>query len=348
MAQDNNTEQKSLPASNKKLRDARRKGRVSSSRDLISGFGLLAMLIYLLIVWPTIRDRILTLLDLVARLSLESFDVAWPMAVGVTFQLVWLTIAPAVAVLVFVSVVTGMVGTFGPVFSFDPVKPNFEHINPATGLKRLFSLRNVTEFAKSVFKVLLLAGVLFLVLRYWLQAMFHAPNCGEACVVPLLIAAAKPILAVTALAFIVMGFSDIALQRWLFLREMRMTRSEMKRERKDMEGDPLILSARKRERQIQGQSPRLGLASANLMIAGEGHIAGLRYDRKKVPVPMVVFKSSGNTVDAVRDAAAKLDIPVMEDAALAMALASQHRQGDPLHPRHFPTVARMLVAQNLV
>jgi type III secretion protein U len=348
MAQDNNTEQKSLPASDKKLRDARKKGRVSSSRDLISGFGLLAMLLYFLMAWPDIRDRVLNLMDLVPRLYAEPFGVAWRMALGASFEVIWQSTAPAVVILIIVSVVAGMIGTFGPVLSFETVKPNFEHVNPAAGLKRLFSVRNVTEFAKSVFKVLLLAGVLFLVLRYWLQAMFHAPNCGESCIVPLLIAAAKPILAVAALAFILIGMSDIALQRWLFLRDMRMTRTEQKRERKDLEGDPLILSARKRERQRQGRAPRVGLSAANVMIAGDGHIAGLRYHRKDMPVPVVVVKTVGSTVAAMRQAAAALNIPITDEPELAAALAIQHRPGDYVHQKHFPTVARILIAQKLV
>lgn len=105
-------------------------------------------------------------------------------------------------------------------------------------------MRNVVEFGKILFKVTLLGSVLFLVLRYWLQAMFYVPNCGEACAVPVLLAAIKPILAVAALVFIVLGIMDVSIQRWLFLRDMRMTKTEYKRERKDLEGDPLIAGAR--------------------------------------------------------------------------------------------------------
>lgn len=346
--QDNNTEQKSLPATQKKLRDARRKGRVSSSRDLVSGFGLLAMLIYFLMAWPGIRDQVILLVDLVSRIYLEPFETAWRVALSATLEVIWLAIAPATAVLVLVIVIVGMIGTLGPVFSFESVKPKFENINPAAGLKRIFAMRNVMEFVKSLMKVLLLGSVLFLVLRYWLQAMFHAPSCGESCVIPLTIAALKPILAVAALTFIVIGISDIALQRWLYLREMRMTKTEQKRERKDLEGDPLILGARKRERNIQSRAPRLGLSAANVMITGEGYIAGLSYNRKKMPVPIVVIRSSGAAANAVREAAAELNIPASEDLELAMELASNHRPGDFVHQKHFPAVARILIEQKLV
>src|SRR5262245_33605997 len=68
---DSESEQKSLPASEKKLRDGRKKGQVSSSRDLISGFGLLIMIAYLLFAWPSIRDQTVQLVDLVSRAIAE-------------------------------------------------------------------------------------------------------------------------------------------------------------------------------------------------------------------------------------------------------------------------------------
>ena len=233
---DNDSEQKSLPPSEKKLRDGRKKGQVSSSRDLISGFGLLVMIAYLYFAWPSLRDHVLELLDLVARVTTQPFDMAWRAAMEASMKVIAIGVMPAVACLILTSVIAGMIGTFGPVFSFDPVKPNFEHINPASGLKRIFSVRNAVEFAKSALKVLILGSVFFLVLRAWLQPMFHAANCGEHCLVPLLFSALVPILVVAALAFIAIGFFDVRLQRWLFLRDMRMTKTEHKRERNKGDG----------------------------------------------------------------------------------------------------------------
>lgn len=345
---DNQTEEKSLPASQKKLRDSRRKGKVSSSRDLISGFSLLAILIYLLMVWPTIRDHVMELMDVVARLYHEPFDVAWRHAVTVSLDVIWLTMLPIVVMLVFVIVVVGMVATMGPVFSFESVKPNFENINPASGLKRIFSMRNVVEFAKGAFKVAVLGTVLFFVLRFWLQTMFYAPNCGETCIVPLLLAAAKPILAVAAIAFILIGILDISIQRWLFLRDMRMTKTEQKRERKDIEGDPLILSARKRERIKQSRSPRLGLSAASIIVTGGDCIVGIKYHKKEMPVPMIVLKSQGTNIEDIRQAADDKNIPISINAALAAELVSQHRPGDYVNQKHFTAVARMLIDNRLV
>jgi type III secretion protein U len=345
---DNDSEQRSLPASDKKLRDSRKKGQVSSSRDLISGFGLLAMIIYLLLAWPTIRDHVMAFIDLVSRLQDAPFDEASRQALGVASEIVWLTLGPAVALLIGVSVAAGMAGTFGPVFAFDPVKPNFEHVNPAAGLKRIFAIRNGVEFLKTLVKVTALGAVLYFVLRGWLQAMFHAPNCGEHCIVPLLIAALKPIVTVAALAFIVIGILDIGVQRWLFLRDMRMTKTEQKRERKDTEGDPLILGERRRQRQVQSRAPiRLGIPESTMVIAGDGQIAALRYHRVRTPVPIIVARSRGTAANAMREAAAGLGIPIVEDGPLAGDLVQKHAPGDLLRQEYFPAVAAMLVQNKL-
>ncbi len=347
-ANDTQSEQKSLPPSEKKLRDARKKAQVSSSRDLISGFGLLAMIAYLLIVWPTLRDHVLELVNLVSRVSAEPFTQASAQAIEASANLITIAVLPAIACLVFASVVAGMVGTYGPVFSFDPVKPNFEHINPAAGLKRIFSARNAVEFAKGALKVAILGGVFFLVLRSWIEPMFHVPNCGESCLVPLLVSALMPIAAVAALSFIMIGFVDMRLQRWLFLRDMRMTKTEHKRERKDIEGDPLILNERRRQRQRQGLLVgRLGLPAASVVVVGPDHLAGIRYHRIKAPVPVIVVKARGERAQTMRGEAYKLGIPISENEALAAALAERHAQGDYLRQQHFAAVAQVLIEQGL-
>lgn len=343
------SEEKSLPASDKKLRDARKKGQVSSSRDLISGFGLLTMIIYLLFYWPTIRDQTIALVDLVGRLPAEPFAGAWRVALETTVSILWLTILPAVGILVLTSIVIGIVGTLGPVFSFETVKPNFEHINPVSGLKRLFSMRSVVEFAKSLVKVVLLGTVLFFVLRSWMRDLFQAPTCGEECLTPLILAALKPIIAIAALAFIIIGITDVSLQRWLFRRDMRMTKTEMKRERKEQEGDPQIRGKLRRDRQEMARlSVKVGLPQSTVVIASPDFLAGLCFDRKKAPVPVIVAKARNEHVSDLRKQAHSLGIVVIDDASLAEMLVERHGLGDPIKQNLFPAVAGILVANNLV
>jgi type III secretion protein U len=339
------TEQKSLPASEKKLRDARRKGRVSHSRDLVTGFTLTLMFIYLLLAGPALGDRLTDLVAAVAQSVDRPFGEAGSRAVQLAFEVLLLASLPPVAIVVVGDLVSGMASTFGPVFSFDPVKPRFDHINPAQGLKRIFSVRNAVEFAKAAVKVAVLGAAFFLIMRGTIEPLFETPVCGEPCLVTAALAAMKPLAATAAVAFVAIGLVDLVVQRRLFLRDMRMTRTESKRERKDLEGDPLIRGERRRVRQqFAVRDLRVGIRHAVIAIGHEDQIVGLRYRPGETPVPVVVCKGDGETGAAMRAEARQLGIPIVDNAAFATALAARYAVGDTIGSDLFQVAAETLVA----
>ncbi|PBC01389.1 EscU/YscU/HrcU family type III secretion system export apparatus switch protein [Mesorhizobium sp. WSM3860] len=187
--------------------------------------------------------------------------------------------------------VFGMLGTFGPVFSFEPLKPQFDHINPAKGLQKILSLRNVIEFTKGLAKVVFLASLFVLILTAWLQPLFDAPGCGSSCLEPVVQAMLTPFGVAAALAFVVIGLIDVPIQRWLFLRDMRMTTTEYRREHKDLEGDPLIRHEQRRQRREAVMQPaRLGVVNAVIVFVSGDRAVALRYIKGETPVPTIVGK----------------------------------------------------------
>jgi type III secretion protein U len=338
------SEEKSLPASDKKLRDARRKGRVPSSRDLVGGFTLTLMFIYLLIVWPTLADRLHELVAFVSQSVDRPFGEAGSKAVQFTIHVLLVMTLPVVAIVAVGNLVSGMASTFGPVFSFELVKPKFDHINPAEGLKRIFSTRNAVEFAKAAVKVATLSAAFFLTLRSTIEPLFETPICGEPCLVTATVAAVKPLAATAAVTFMAIGLADLLIQRRLFLRDMRMTRTEAKREHKDLEGDPLIRGERRRMRLFADQTVRVGIRNAVIAIVHEDQIVGLRYRAREAPVPVVVCKGHGETGRAMLAQARQLGIPIVDHATFVAALAARHKVGERIHPDLFRVAAETLVA----
>ena len=238
-----------------------------------------------------------------------------------------------------------MASTFGPVFSLESVKPKFDHINPAQGLKRIVSLRNVVEFAKAAAKVIALTVAFWLVLRGAIEPLFEVPSCGQTCLGQTALAAFRPLAATAMVAFLIIGLLDLLVQRQLFLRDMRMTRTESKREVKDLEGDPLIRSERRRMRtQLTSQQVRVGLRQAVIAVYHEDQIVGLRYRPGDTPIPVVVCKASGAAGTQMIGEARRLGIQVVDNAALVAALAARHAVGDLIVPEVFQSVAEMLVA----
>lgn len=343
------SEEKKLPASEKKLRDARRKGQVSNSRDLVSGFSIFAALAFLYIAGSGIMDRIKQFAELVASAQSAPFAQTASALIHQAMLTLLYIVVPLAGVVVAVTILVSTIATRGPVFSFEPLKPQFEHVNPAKGLKRIASLRNVVEFAKSLMKTLLLAAVFVAIMAAWLQPLFEVPACGQSCLEPTLLAILTPLGAAAALAFIVVGLIDMPIQRGLFLRDMRMTKTEYKREHKDLEGDPLIRQELQRQRRDVASRPfRLGLANAVLVVAGAKYLVGLRYVRGETPVPALVGKGEGAAVPGLRSQARELDLAIVEDAALAEALFERTAPGAYVDPDYFPAIVAHLVKNGLV
>lgn len=349
MAGNEEAEEKTLPASEKKLRDGRRKGNVSQSKDFISGFTFLVIFIYLLFSWTTIRDRLLELMQLAASSTSAPFETASLQAQTLAMSVLLAISAPIAVFLVFTALLSGMVSTLGPVFAFDPVTPKMERINPAEGLKKLFSLKSVAEFGKNLFKLVVLGAALFLVMRSWLQDMFDIPACGAHCIAPILLAMLKAIGSIAAIAFIAVGFADLLMQRALFLREMRMTRTEHKREQKDLEGDPIIRSEQRRRRSMfNAANVKTGVRNAVCVVTANGRAVALRYNNEDTPVPTMVAKAREEGIASMLAQAKSHNIAIVENAELAEKLYARHSVGDAIRREFFSDVATVLVRLGFV
>jgi len=337
------SEEKTLPASQKKLADARKKGQTSNSKDLVSGFTMLAATIYLLYQWPMMRDRLVQLVDVVSTSTERPFAEAWQGAVYGAIDVLVMTTVPLLVVVLAVVVVMGMAATGGPLFSFESVKLKLDHISPMAGAKRIFSSRNVIEFVKSLAKVVVLTVAFWSVLRGFIPPLFQIPTCGEACLGQMVVSTLQPLAITAVIAFVVIGVLDLPLQRHLFLKEMRMSLTEMKKEMKELEGNPLIKAERRRlQFMLMGPQVRKGVRYAAVVIANEDRVVGLRYDREEVPVPLIVSKGRGEAGDNMVAEARRLGIPVVEDASLVDLLIGQ-AIGDRIPAESFTDVARLLI-----
>lgn len=347
MAQE--SEEKRLPASAKKLREGRRKGQVQHSRDLISGFTLLAALGFLYFYWPSLSENIFRTVRAAADPTSRPFAESSTLALQHAFSVIMELTVPLVAIIVCVAVVFGMVATRGPVFSFEPLKPKFEHVNPATGLKRIFSLRNVIEFSKALAKTILLCTLLVALPLMWLQSLFDTPGCGPTCLGPMIGSIVIPLAVAAALAFVVIGLIDLPIQRSLFLRDMRMTATEARREFRDMEGDPQVEQERGRQRRESVSRPlRVGMKYASLAIIDGDRILGLRYVASETPVPVIVAKAQGSAAWALRSEAEAGNVPIVTDGPLADMIFDRARVGKYIAPESFTAVVRYLVELKLI
>jgi type III secretion protein U len=344
------TEEKRLPASEKKLRDARQKGQVWHSHDLVSAVALLCALAYLNIAWPDIAARVDRLLDVVIEATTQPFEMGIARVSEEFGWAVLLTLLPLAIIVVAVTVLTATIAMGGPVFSGEPITPKFENINPVNGLQRIFSMRNVVEFAKGLVKLVLLSVLFVIILLAWLRPIVEAPGCGDTCLIPVILGIVTPLGFAAAVAFIVIGLADLPIQRLLFMRDMRMSTTEFRREYKDVEGDPLIQREFERLRREALTTPRrkLGVKDSSLVAVLADRAVGVRYVGGETPIPIVTVKGSGKSGTAIAAEARRLGVPVVEDRELLDTLFKGSRAGEYIRPDTYPVVVRHLRQLNLV
>ena len=338
------SEEKTLPPSQKKLRDARKKGQIAKSRDLVSALGLLAAVIVLWSRGGALVDEWREVLINAERLLNEPVAVAAPQVIASLTGLAGRTVLPLLGAVVAAGLVGSVIANKGLVFSLDPIKPKLEHLNPIEGLKRMFGVKAWVELATTLAKALLLGATLFLVFLGTWNTLVLLPAGGLSALEFVVGTQAKLLLGIAVGAFLAAGLIDVLIQRWLFLRDMKMSASELKREFKEQEGDPHVRGAHRRHRQEGAQMPRTGLKRATILIRGRGFAVGLRYVPGEGGAPIIVCRAKGAQAEIMIEAAAELGIPRAPDHGLAASLAKKVAPGSVLPNRYFDRAARAIYA----
>lgn len=337
------SEQKVLPPSAKKLRDARRKGQVASSQEFLRAAGSAAALGYVTLRGPWLMEAARGVADAAASLSALPWQQALPALMS---HIAWMAagfVLPLLGLVVFCVLAASLVGNGGVVFSIDPVLPKMERIDPIAGFGRIFSTRNAVNGLKTVFKFVVVGVTTIIVLRSAVRPLAELPACGLGCVPGLTRALFGPLLLTAVLLFLVLGAMDLRLQRFLFRREMRMTLTERKRERHEAEGNPLIKGARRRERQAALRNHvRTGMRHASFVIRAEGAALALSYAPPDVLVPVLVARAQGDAAVALLEEASLAGLPTVLNPETVALLSTRMQVGSPLPKELFtPVIACM-------
>jgi len=333
---------KSEEATPFKLAKAREKGTLARGTDLGFFSALAAFLLFLTVAGATLAVKLVAIM----RSGLSDFSELDDPRVALKLLGQDATIAMSILVLLGLTLLVIVVPleifqVKGLVFSSQPLKPDFSRLNPAKGLKRLFSLRMLKEAFKSILKFAIYGGLAILVIRYAvIKTGFEAT--GAAQLTMLLWRSAVRLIALFAAAALVLAAIDQIIARREFAKQMRMSRSELTREFKEREGEPRIKAKRKQlHAEFLKQTQGLGkLAGSDLVIVNPEHFAvALAYDPSAMDAPTVRAKARNDLALAMRHEAARLNIPVIADPPLARELFRFCVAGREIGADHYRAVA---------
>ncbi len=330
-----------------KLQQARKRGMVSKSPDMVSAAILLAMVAYLYgMGWSGARDQLK--LPQAALNHAGRLDFSFAAVLGFVNRLLTeslYALAPFLLMLVVVAVVANVAQT-GPVFSFKPVSPDFDRINPAKGFERLFSMRVVYTAIKSLIKLLLLACVFVVTLHALFGPLLGLLNVDPRNYATRLLDLTASLAFKLALVIFVMSLLDVAYVRWEFAKRMRMSRRELREEVKHREGDPRI-RARLRElrNELLKRSRALKkLPSADVLVTNPTHVAvAISYKHGEMHAPRLVAKGAGGLAEKMKKLAYRHRIPVVQQESLARALFHQVDHDGFVPEEFYPQVLKILV-----
>lgn len=339
--QDSRTEE---PTS-KRLRDAEEKGQIASSQEVKTWIIFLAASFLLLFSVSGIAEAILRhlkiYLDTIGTITFDETGLMDPLVTLVT------EVALSISVILATFIVAALIANRLQnkfLFALEKIKPDLSKLSLAKGAKKIFSTNNLVEFLKSIVKMIIVGVTVFLVVypeRNRLDSMMFLEMMDVTALIGDLVTVMfiAVTIALTAIAAI-----DYSWQTYQHVKNLRMTKQEVKDENKQSDGDPQI-KRRLRQIRLNRMSRRLSsvIPEASVVITNPTHFAvALKYDHGKMDVPMVVAKGVDSLAFRIRELAEEHGVPVIENPPLARTLHAAVEIDQEIHPDHYQAVAAVI------
>ena len=338
-------QEKTEPATPKKKADERKKGQVAKSQEIPGAFILFFSFLFLFMFGGYFQDRIY-------RLFTVSFNeyMLWDVSINNTIIIFGNLLLNGFFLLLPIflgTVVIAILGNYlqiGFLLTGDPLLLKFSKLNPIAGAKRIFSLRSVVEFLKSLLKFSIVAIICYTTIVAEKDAFLALAN------LPL-----ESIFGFTARVTLILGLKiggilivlalfDYMYQKYDYEKNLRMSKQDIKDEYKKSEGDPLIKGKiREKQRRMALQRMMQDVPKADVVITNPTHFAvALRYDPKEMESPVVIAKGQDYIALKIRELANINNITLMENKPLARALYEQVEIGESVPADLFQAVAEVL------
>lgn len=331
-------------ATEKRRQEARKKGQVAKSRELVSAAVLLGGLFILYYTGGHMFNGLGDVMRETFR-NAATFQMTretlHSMFASLSYRMAMI-VAPLMLTIAIFGVVSN-VAQFGFLFTSETISPKFSRINPLDGFKRIFSKQTAVELLKAILKI----GLVGIVAFYTVRKEFHKlPYLMDLDTTGILFyggGVSFRILVNSCVVIFVMAVLDYAFQKWDFEKSIRMTKEEIKQEMKEMEGDPHI-KARIRSLQREAARKRMmeAVPKADVIVTNPTHIAvALKYEAGS-RAPVVVAKGAGFIAEKIKEIARENKVMIMENKPLARAMYKMVEIGKEIPSELYQAVAEIL------
>lgn len=330
----------------KKLEDARKEGNVPQSKEVTIAITLVASFYVFKLFYPLIKSQMLDVIKDQLKMVgyTQTLDISNLQDVFIKCLLKYAIAAiPLLLVVGFAAIVISMAQT-KLLVNFKSLKPKFDRMNPIQGIKKLFSLKGFIEVLKSLLKIFLLMYIIYICISKKLDML---PKLIDSTIDEVALFTGNVIFDIinkVVIAFAAIAVADYIYQRFQYIKNLRMTKQEVKEEYKNIEGDPQIKGKIKQKQQEISRARMMQeVPAADVVIKNPTHFAvALKYDHINQGAPVVVAKGQDHVALKIIDIAEKNDVAVVENIPLARALYAAVEIGSEIPAEFYNPVAEIL------
>ncbi|MGI6176564.1 MAG: flagellar biosynthesis protein FlhB [Christensenellales bacterium] len=337
--------EKTEKATPKRRRDARKKGQIIKSQDLVIALSLLIMLGGLSLFGPYVVDSLKKLM--VAFFSMSTPDsLAGGTLSGIFSDLILrflLILLPILGIAFLAGLIVNYLQV-GFLFAPDAIKPKFSRISMISGFKRMFSVQSLANMIKAIAKITVLC---FIAYGEYTAQLEKSPNMMGNDLIQSAEAILDLLLSVGfkfALALVIMAPFDLFFQWRKHEKDLMMTKQEVKEEYKQTEGDPKIKGKiKQKQREMSAMRMMQAVAEADVVITNPTHYAvALAYKEEKHKAPIVLAKGKDHIARKIKERAAEHRVEMVENKTLAQQLYFFCEIGDEVPEELYQAVAEIL------
>jgi flagellar biosynthetic protein FlhB len=232
----------------------------------------------------------------------------------------------------------------GFLFTFHPITPDLQKLDPLSGFFRIFSMESLFKLAISLFKVGLLGIVSYVTIKNRMGLILNITDLDYIQIGSIACSLIFMLGIRLGLILFILAIIDYVYTRFKNEKQMRMSKQELKEELRRMEGDPLVKERRRRvARQLASQRMQLAVPKADVIVTNPTELAiALKYDSQTMAAPKVVAKGAGFVAAKIRQIAIQNRIPIIERKPLAQALYKTVEIGQEIPPSFYKAVAEIL------
>jgi flagellar biosynthesis protein FlhB len=329
----------------KRLREARKKGQVPKSQDATQAFLFLIGFNVLLAMGGNLSQNLKGFLK--RHIELSTTTVALPpdalytiFTDAITFLLI--NVAPMLGAIMITALVINY-AQVGSLFTFETIKPSLNKINPFQGIKKWFSPATFIELIKTLIKFAIVIVLAYMIIKGLLREMVLSVGRDLQSVNFLLKEMISDFTKRVAVVFIVIAGADYFLQKKMMMKNLKMSKDEIKREYKQDEGDPMFKHKRKElAHELIFNNMMKKARKATAVVVNPIHMAAaIQYERGKSSAPIVVAKGKNLIAEQLKEIAREEGIPIIRNISLAQAL-NRVELDEPIPEQLYQAVAEVL------